>query len=98
MIIPRRCFKDGDEVPFRAFMKAAIVYHWEKERAARAARDAATAEATAKARAERQVLEPELNLKIAEQSQGSSSDTQWSRIALKNVQPSEVGSDNAWYG
>ena len=98
VIIPRRCFNNGDEISFRSFMQATIVFHWEKERAAKAAAEAGSADAAATAKVERDALEPDLNLKMADTSKASGFDTQWSKVALKNVQPSQVGPQNAWYG
>lgn len=98
VIIPRHSFNNGDEVSFRAFMQAAIVFHWEKELATKAAAEARSADAAAGAKAERQALEPDLNLEMADTSKASSFDTQWSKVALKNVKPSEVGAENAWLG
>ena len=97
-IIPRRCFSDGDEVPFRAFMKAAIIYHWQKETAAKAAAEAAAKEAVAAATAKRPAVEPSLNLTLAPPETENGSDTQWSSVALHNVKPTEVGAETAWLG
>src|SRR5262249_25680264 len=97
-IIPRRCFHDGDEVPFRAFMKAAIIYHWEREHVAKATAEQAAAEAAALAKAQRETGEPSPIVALSKpDSEPGESDTQWSRAALKNIDPSGAAVEATWY-
>ena len=97
IIIPRRCFSHVDEAGFRAFMKAAIIYHWQTESVTRTAGEEAAKRSVASAKAQGE-LEPSPALNFSQAatvSQGH--DTEWSPVALKNTNPSEAVTEASWY-